>query len=184
MKYKTIEFNGIDVTCYEDGSVEWLNLRTHQPYRTTGSNTNGYRAAHINNKVITIHRLMAIAFMGGVKSLLQVDHINGDKSDNRLKNLRMVTHRNNQMGYQNRSGGSSKYRGVCLDKRNSKWMSIIGFNGKQHNLGLYHDESDAARSYDAMAYLNGFSQEALNFNTRKAQGLILCALHISNQLED
>jgi len=74
---------------------------------------------------------------------MEVDHINGDRLDNRRCNLRVVTRAQN---CQNKPslGGSSKYRGVHWCKRTKRWMARAKLNQKTYYLGSYEDEEDAA----------------------------------------
>jgi len=82
------------------------------------------------------------------------DHKNRDTLDNRRDNLRWAT------GSQNRCNAakkrwkgqaSSQYKGVKWAKRNSKWLATITKDGKQKYLGLYLDETAAARAYNVAA---------------------------------
>ena len=111
------------------------------------SKSNGYHkiTLRINGvkKKYGIHQLVAMAFLGhkpdGHK--IVVDHINSNKSDNRLENLRLTTNRENL----SRRGGSSKYVGVS--KFRNKWMSTITINNKLEYLGIYKTEEEAHRSH-------------------------------------
>ena len=108
----------------------------------------GYKRIRINIcdgvKEYKVHQLVAIAFLGHTldgTSKIVVDHINNNKSDNRLENLRLVTTRENL----SRRGGASKYVGVS--KFRNKWMSTIRVDGKLEYLGLYQTEENAHRAY-------------------------------------
>lgn len=76
----------------------------------------------------------------------EVDHINGDKLDNRRKNLRITTRAQNAQNFGSRPGSSSKYRGVTWHKAAGKWMAQHILNGERHYLGLFEDEDDAGRA--------------------------------------
>lgn len=75
----------------------------------------------------------------------RVDHVNGDRLDNRRVNLRLATAAENS---QNRRGGNrgslSRYRGVTWSKKSGKWAAGVMLDGKQHWLGAFDDEWAAA----------------------------------------
>lgn len=93
-----------------------------------------------------VHQLVLMAFRGHVPNgfTLVVDHIDGNPLNNRLDNLRVITHRKNV----NRTKrGTSKYTGVRWHKAHQKWRAEIKANGKQHHLGQFDTEQEAHRSY-------------------------------------
>lgn len=73
------------------------------------------------------------------------DHINQDKLDNRRENLRHATPSQNKAN-RGKFGGihTSKYIGVCWNKKSEKWMAYIETNGKRTYLGLFTKQNDAA----------------------------------------
>lgn len=97
-------------------------------------------------KKFRIHVLVAMAFMGHVQEKYKtvVDHIDNDKTNNKLINLQLITQRKNAS--KNRSG-TSKFTGVCFKKANKKWLSSIQINGKTKHLGYYDNEIDAHNAY-------------------------------------
>ncbi len=98
-----------------------------------------------DGKMCTVHRLIALTFLG--ESKLQVDHINGIKTDNRLENLRYCTIRENQTYRREKESNSSKYIGVCLDRRVNKWKARIEINNKRIHLGYFNCELKAHDAY-------------------------------------
>lgn len=166
MTYNTIKFNGIDVTCFSDGSVEWKHAgKEHlDPKRTFGSrNRNGRAKVKINWAEILVHRLIAEAFLPDFDSR-SVDHINGDQSDNRPVNLRMATESQNRRAFRTKQKGcTSKYRGVSWQKKMQKWAAQVTKCGKNTHIGLFDVEEDAAKAWDSAAIENGYFNEALNF---------------------
>lgn len=68
-----------------------------------------------------------------------IDHINGDKTDNRISNLRKVTQSQNQW---NSRGDSKGYT-----KKGEKFLARIAVKGKDIKLGLYETEKEAAEAY-------------------------------------
>lgn len=82
----------------------------------------------------------------------EVDHINGNKLDNRRDNLRGATRSENQMNRGKQSGNySSDYIGVSWNKGASKWMARITVEGETKYLGIYESEEAAARAYNDAA---------------------------------
>ncbi len=126
MMYKTITKNSCKIDVYENGTIfrheiirewdgkvfpaQWLPIYA-QPYVNV----------NIRRKSYKVHRLVAEALHPDWDPKLQVDHINGDKTDNQLANLRMVTPAQNNMGYQKkRTNTTSKYGGVSIIKNAKK----------------------------------------------------------------
>lgn len=79
-----------------------------------------------------------------------VDHINGNGLDNRRSNLRIATRQQNTFNSVHK-GGTSKYKGVALDKESGLWRAYIAKDGKRTWLGRFPDELSAAIAYDKAA---------------------------------
>lgn len=70
----------------------------------------------------------------------EIDHINGVRSDNRIKNLRSVTHKQNTFN-------NTVAKGYCFDKSRGKFQSSIKVDGKMINLGRFEKKEDARNAY-------------------------------------
>lgn len=80
-----------------------------------------------------------------------IDHINGDRKDNRLKNLRLVTKQQNLQNRAVSSANKSGYKGVYLNKNRKRWCAAITPNGKSMFLGTYDTPELAAKAYNEAA---------------------------------
>ena len=107
------------------------------------------------NKGGRVHREIMIEVMGrGGVSDQSVDHINGNILDNRRSNLRLCSHHGN-MRNQNKSSGSSKFKGVYRGQTPGTWKAGYSFKSqgmkrsKSHHLGTFQSEVEAALAYDA-----------------------------------
>ena len=92
---------------------------------------------------------------------LCVDHINGDPLDNRRENLRICTVSQNLMNQRiQKRAKSSRHKGVSWNKLRNKWYAKIKQDGQSYHLGVFDDEDDAARVYNAAA-IERFGEFAL-----------------------
>lgn len=91
-----------------------------------------------------VHRLVLQSFIGDCELL--VDHINGNKQDNRLENLEYVTCRENIRRGFSRKKTSSKYRNVSWSRSQKRWIANIRVCGKLIHLGSFIDEKEAFHS--------------------------------------
>lgn len=91
-----------------------------------------------------LHRLLLNAVAG-----VEVDHISGDKLDNRRSNLRPVNKRENQCNVKPRSTNTTGYKGVCNHK-NGKYAAAIKA-GRNIYLGYFSTPEEAAAAYNAAA---------------------------------
>lgn len=84
-----------------------------------------------------------------------IDHINGDKGDNRICNLRIATNRQNSMNRSGAKDAASPYRGV-YPMPNGRWRARISDGVKTLSLGMFDTEVEAAMAFnDAATQLHG-----------------------------
>ena len=113
--------------------------RGGQPIGSIADNKHhsGYKNLYISvngkGKSIASHRMAWFITYGEMPNI--IDHIDMDKSNNKLSNLRECNHSQNNMNRINQKNNTSSRKGVHWHKRNKCWMAVIKINGKQSYLG-------------------------------------------------
>lgn len=98
-----------------------------------------------------------------VKSPYQIDHIDGNSLNNQRSNLRICTKQQNQFNRKKLANSKSKYKGVFWHPVNKYWFSKINHDGKRIHLGVFQNETDAAKTYDEAAKKHFGEFANLNF---------------------
>lgn len=118
----------------------------------------------------SVHRLVAQAFLPGFTQEHELNHIDGDPSNNRLCNLEITTPSLNQL-HAVRTGlrpkiGTSKYRYVCYVKNpraKNRWASSVKIDGRSQGWRTFATEIEAARHADAYLDVIGDVHRPRNF---------------------
>ena len=116
------------------------------------SDNSGYIRININKKMYLLHRIIYKYFnedwdINDNPRKNQIDHININSLDNRIENLRVVNHSQNNRNKNKQPNCSSKYIGVSWHNRGNKWEARIRINGKSKHLGYFDNEEEAAEVY-------------------------------------
>ena len=151
---------------YEDGKVFWKEDRTPKIKagdRAGTFTTSGYRTISVSQRKVYEHRAVWMLCHGSAPNML--DHINGNKADNHIENLRELSSVGNSRAHRNQKKGvTSKYRGVHLNKVSKKFVAQISDEGSRKCwIGSFTCEVEAAKAYDKAAIKFGYLPEALNY---------------------
>ena len=114
-------------------------------------NINKYLMVSLNKngikKNVKVHLLVAESFLNHKTDSthkIVVDHIDNDKTNNKLENIQLITNREN---CSKEKRGFSKYTGVGYAKRERKWRAYIYINNKFIHLGYFNSEIEAHNCY-------------------------------------
>lgn len=127
---------------------------------------NGYKQGGINNTNIRAHRVI-MAMVNDEWPPEEVDHINGDRADNRLCNLRLATKSENMRNMKLPSDNTSGRIGVSWDKREGKWQAYIVVEGRKKHLGRFARKADAIAAREAAEAELGFHENHGRFATEE-----------------
>lgn len=143
----------------ETGLLMW-KIRTSSRVRVgevAGSfHTRGYRRVQVNNERYLLHRLVWFIYYGAWPED-QLDHVNRDRTDNRIANLREVDHAENNKNKSMYMSNTSGVVGVGWHRQSQKWQAGIKVGQKRIHLGLFDTFEEAVAARKAAEVLYGFS---------------------------
>jgi len=156
MRYLTQEYLN-SIFEYKEGALYW---KIRPSYRAdigdmagTLSNT-GYYAVSIKRKKYSVHRLIFLMHHGYLPEI--IDHIDGNKLNNTIENLRQVNSAQNIWNQPTRSTNTSGAKNVSWHKRQKKWNVKIMVNGVNKHIGCFDDfEFAELVSIEAIAKYHG-----------------------------
>lgn len=127
-----------------NGSIFSIKSRKHLKARNNGR---GYLHVGLckngRQNMYLIHRLIAVHFIENPHNKPYIDHIDGNRSNNDLNNLRWVFMDQNSHNAKKRKDNTSNIKGVSWNKNANKWTVQIKFRSKQYYGGLFIDIQDA-----------------------------------------
>jgi hypothetical protein len=141
-----------EITDYPNYEISNLgNIRNKNNNLIPYLNKSGYYCIKLYTEEYPklIHKLIAEAFIPNPNSLFEIDHIDRNRKNNSLDNLRWVSRSQNQYNRNMKTQKStSKYRGVSLNKGINKWRVRIKMNGKDTHIGYFETEEEGARAFN------------------------------------
>lgn len=123
----------------------------------TGIGSHGYREGSIYNKKYLAHRIVW-ALHYGAHPPRHIDHVNGDKHDNRISNLRDVDVSLNQRNARGKSNNTSGATGVNWRPDKDKWRARLMANYKETTIGHFETFEEAVAARAAAASGLGFTE--------------------------
>jgi hypothetical protein len=128
--------------------------RISTDFKETGSKRgDGYISVSCKGRLYYAHKL-AWLYCYGEYPLSDVDHINGNRADNRISNLRLATRSQNVLNSDMKSNNKSGYKGVSWDKAKRRWRVCCSVSGKNVHVGYFRDLVKASQAYNEFAKKN------------------------------
>jgi hypothetical protein len=146
---------GIFLWKWRDDVPIYVNSR--RAGKVAGADSKGYRQIKIGGSLHRAHRL-AWLIVTGEWPTADIDHINGDPSDNRISNLRVVTHAENQRNKAIGLNNTSGVMGVDWIKARGKWRARVKVAGRNIHIGYFSDIADAIAARLAAEITYGYHE--------------------------
>jgi hypothetical protein len=135
----------------DTGVFTWIKKSSRFSNNVVGSiagsiNSEGYRHIHIDRKNHKAHRLAWLYVFGGFPNGI-IDHVNRNKLDNRLRNLREANYSSNNQNHRISKRNTSGITGVYWYKPTQKWCAKASIGGALRHIGYFEtiEEAIAAR---------------------------------------
>lgn len=130
----------------ERGTLHWIKRPAtcvHVGDLAGGLNTQGYIMFRLKGVLYRAHRVIWEFVNGELEDSVEIDHINNDRSDNRIENLRIANRCENCQNMAKPSNNTSGIKGVSWSKYHSKWECYCAVDGVKHKLGRYDSLAEA-----------------------------------------
>lgn len=118
--------------------------------------SHGYLEVRVLMKLYLVHRIIWQMHFGDIPKGMQIDHIDGNRTNNRIENLRMVSNHENHQNMKLKTNNKSGINGVRWNKLNMKWKAEISVNGKSKSLGEYSDIKSACEARIVAEVIHGY----------------------------
>tara|TARA_R100001143_G_scaffold61969_1_gene64036 strand:+ start:4740 stop:5249 length:510 start_codon:yes stop_codon:yes gene_type:complete len=130
----------------DTGNIRWLVKRGRKAKGDLAGYVakSGYISIGVDGVLYYAHRIAY--YLHHNENPKFVDHVNNDRADNRIANLRSVSHSGNNINKVVQSNNKSGHPGVAFDKRTGKWMARITLRGSTKWLGRFETMKEAVKA--------------------------------------
>lgn len=137
-----------DIFDYAAGKLHWKESRGQAKAGKEAASTGGggYLQLCYKGRRTQVHRVIYMMHHGPIPEGMYVDHINGDRTDNRIENLRLCTPTQNQINRGAPKTSTSGVKGVVWRPSRKKWEATIRASGKKYYVGLFGTIEEAAQA--------------------------------------
>ena len=125
---------------YRDGELYWkvsTNSKIKVGKKAGCITSKGYLTIKVNKKPYLAHKIIFSIHYGYIPK--EIDHIDLNKLNNKIENLREATREQNQWNRKLQSNNSSGIKGVYWHKRDKSWRVQLRFNKKMNYIGSFKD---------------------------------------------
>jgi hypothetical protein len=125
---------------YRDGELYWKvpkSIRIKVGEKIDGLDCHGYKRVRFNGRLYRVHRIIFLMHYGYMPKY--IDHVNGNRADNRLENLREANAVENACNRAMQSNNSTKVKGVIWRKNIKHYEVSVQVNKIKHYCGIYKD---------------------------------------------
>ena len=141
-----------DYFYYQKGQLFWKVNRGKNKVkdkRAGREGNRGYRQVRLHDKLYQEHRIIWELCNGAIPLDLEIDHIDRNKANNFIENLRVSTKSQNQLNKSMSGNNSSGFKGVYIRKQTKKYVAQITIKGKSKYIGSYNTAIAASYAYEA-----------------------------------
>jgi hypothetical protein len=125
---------------YEDGNLYWLKSGKKAGCFKRGD---GYGCIRVNKKLILLHRAIWIYHNGEIPEGMDIDHVDGDRANNRIENIRLASRSQNLMNKGARRDNKAGVKHVRWNEPTKSWRVKMNIGGKHLHLGLFKTLEEA-----------------------------------------
>ncbi|MCV5094213.1 HNH endonuclease [Escherichia coli] len=157
--------NWNDYFIYSDGAILWKprngvsktwNSRYAGKRAGCLHKRSGYIHVGFNRRIYQEHRIIWEMHNGPIPEGMEIDHIDHNKVNNHIENLRLVTCQDNNHNRSRNHNNKSGCAGVYWLERLRKWCAVIRINGKLKHLGVFKSKDDAIKARQEAEIKYGF----------------------------